>query len=147
MFLYFWAFFFTFLLHKPVCAPHLVKKLCAQVSDLIPCINVCVNKFNFFFQRHCKVWSKLSSSTSWQEEREVAWVQNLLLLLNLLKNTWYTETHPTSIWMCLVHMGWGKTRNSVHDQSYLSQSPAGIELQADQVVFSTRFIFYPILIS
>lgn len=46
--------FFSCLLHKPVSPPHLVKKLHAQVSDLILCSNVCGNKFNFFFQRHCK---------------------------------------------------------------------------------------------
>lgn len=63
-------FFFTFLLHKPVSPPHLTGMLHAQVSDLISCIIVCANNFNFCFQRHCKVWSKQCSCTSWQEGRK-----------------------------------------------------------------------------
>lgn len=47
--------FFTFLLHNPEFPPHLVKKLHAQVPDLISCSNVCANKFILFFQKHCKV--------------------------------------------------------------------------------------------
>lgn len=72
----------------------------------------------FFFKGIARFEAK--SSTSWQEEREITWVENLLLVSNLLKNTLCTETYLVSIWMCLVHMGWGKIRNSVHDQIYHS---------------------------